>query len=159
MAWALDKAHSRKGVEVETGGYTTSPVVEKGRTRRWRASQTLRIAGADFEAATALIGALQERLQLQGIDFRVSPKLRRKTEDALIEEVLEAFQDRAKLIRQKLGAKGYEIVRIDVQTAGGAPVPRYHEMRAMAMSEMAEPALAGGTSEVRVGVAATIELE
>jgi len=159
MAWALEQARSAKDVKVESGGYRTSPVIEKGRTRRWRASQTLLIESSDFKAATALIGVLQEQLQLQRLDFGVSPKLRRKTEDALIEDVLDAFKKRANLVREQLGAKGYEIVRIDLQTGGGMPRPMYREMRAMAVSDVAPPAVEGGTTEVTVGASATIELD
>jgi predicted secreted protein len=159
MSWALEQARAAKGVQVESGGYHTSPVIEKGRTRRWRASQTLRIESADFKAVTQLIGVLQERLQLQGLHFSVSPKQRREVEDALIEEVLDAFKKRAKLVREELGAKGYEIVRIDLQTGGGMPRPMVQGMRAMASAEMAAPAVEGGTSRVSVGASATIELE
>jgi predicted secreted protein len=159
MTWALEQARSAEGVKVESGGYHTSPVIEKGRTRRWRASQSLRIEAEDFKAATELIGVLQERMQLQGLHFSVSPKQRRKVEDALIEEVLDAFKKRAKLVGDELGAKGYEIVRIDLQTGGGMPRPMVHGMRAMASAEMAAPAVEGGTSRVSVGASATIELE
>jgi predicted secreted protein len=63
-------------------------------------------------------------------------------------------------VRAKLGARGYEIVHIQVETPGGPPVTPAR-MRAMAMAEasVAPPALEGGTSTLRVGASATIELQ
>lgn len=160
MAWALERARAEKGVKVESGGYSTHPVYDDGRIRRWRASQQLWIEGRDFDAATRLLGTLQERLQLQSLRFSVSPERRRELEDALIEEALAAFQARAELVRKKLGASAYEIVQLGIGTSGGAPPPRpMMEMRAASMSKVAEPAVEGGTSRLGVGVDATIELD
>lgn len=160
MAWALDLARDRKGVEVESGGYRTHPIHEKGRLRRWRGSQDLRLEGADFEAVTGLVGELQSRLQLQSLHFSVSPERRRGVEDELIGEALDAFRGRAEIVKGKLGAGGYEIVRLDVNTGGGLPRPMRHDMAVMrAAAEVAPPAVEGGTSRIVVGVSATIELD
>jgi len=160
MEWALARAKREKRVKVQSGGYATHPVYEDRRIRRWRASQQLWVEGADFDAATALLGELQSRLQLQSLDFSVSPEQRRKVEDALIEEALGAFKARAELVRRNLGAAGYEIVQLGISTPGGAPPPRPMMMRAMAESKSAAPpAVEAGTSRVAVGVNATIELE
>jgi predicted secreted protein len=160
MEWALARAKQEKRVRVQSGGYSTQPVYEERRIRRWRASQQLWIEGADFDAATALLGELQSRLQLQSLDFSVSPEQRRKVEDALIEEALGAFKARAELVRHTLGASGYEIVELGIVTPSGAPPPRPMMMRAMAESSAAAPpAVEAGTSRLHVGVNATIELE
>jgi predicted secreted protein len=160
MEWALGRAKQEKRVQVESGGYATHPVYEDGRIRRWRASQQLWIEGADFDAATALLGELQSRLQLQSLDFSVSPEQRREVEDALIEEALAAFKARADLVRRNLGASGYEIVQLGIDTGGGMPPPRPVMMRAMAAeAKTAAPAVEAGTSRVSVGIHATIELD
>ncbi len=161
MEWALTRAKAEQRVRVRSGGYATYPVYDEGRIRRWRASQQLWIEGADFDAATALLGELQSRLQLESLDFSVSPEQRRKVEDALIEEALAAFKARAELVRRNLGASGYEIVRIGIGTPGGMPPPHpMMEMRAMAAdAKVAPPAVEGGTSRVTVDLDATIELE
>ena len=99
MQWALDAARAEKRVRVQSGGYSTHPVYDKQRIRRWRASQQIQLEGGDFEAATRLIGELQSRLQLQSLSFSVSPEQRRKVEDGLIEEALAAFKARAELVR------------------------------------------------------------
>ncbi len=160
MAWALGVAKAEKRVEVESGGYSTHPVYDKSRIRRWRASQQLWIEGPDFQAVTRLLGKLQSRLQLQSLDFSVSPEQRRKIEDALIEEALGAFEARAELVRRKLGASGYEIVQLGIDTpaAPGPPVPMLRGAM-MAEAAVAPPAVEGGTSRLTVQVSATIELD
>ncbi|MCK7580689.1 MAG: SIMPL domain-containing protein [Chromatiales bacterium] len=59
------------GVEVRTGGYRTYPVYDKDKIRRWRATQELQLEGTDFARMGALIGQLQERLQVSAINFSV----------------------------------------------------------------------------------------
>jgi predicted secreted protein len=161
MARALATAKGRAGVTVKSGGYSTHPVHQDGKLRRWRASQDLILESADIQAVTKLVGELQAELQLRSIQFSVSPERRREVEDELIAEVLAAFRARADLVRSNLGAKHYEIVRVDVNTQGGMPQP----MMRMATMEMdsarasSAPALEGGSSKLSVHVNGTIELE
>lgn len=160
MAGALDRASGTSGVRVKSGGYTTHPVHEGGKLRRWRASQQLILESADVDAVTALIGKLQASLQLQSIRFSVSPERRRATENELIAEVLTAFRARAEIIRETLGARSYEIAQISINTQGGSPVrPMYAEARTMSAAASAPPALEGGSSQLSVHANGTIELE
>ncbi len=159
MAWALDQARSEKALKLRSGGYSTTPVYDDRRIRRWRASQQLIVEGADFEAATALAGRLQSRIQLQGMSFSVSPERQREIEDELVDEALRAFRARADRVRKTLDASGYEIVRLDLQTGGTRPPP---QTRVRALAEAAAftpPAAEGGSSRLSVGVSATIELD
>jgi predicted secreted protein len=77
MAKALATAKRADGVRVKGGGYSTHPVHEKGKLRRWRASQDLILESADVDAVTKLVGTLQNDLQLRSIGFSVSPERRR----------------------------------------------------------------------------------
>ena len=120
MNWALDIAKQARGVEVKSGGYTTHPVHDKdGKIARWAASQDLILEGSDVDAVSELVGKLQSKLLLRSIAFSVSPETRRKTEDALIGDVLTAFQERAKRVSAGLGARDYELVSLSIQTPGG----------------------------------------
>jgi predicted secreted protein len=159
MAWALQTAGGNERVHVESGGYRTYPIDEKGRVRRWRGSQDLRIESADFDAATTLLGALQARLQLQSLNFTVSPERQREVEDQLIAEALDAFRSRAEMIKRKLGADSYQIVRLDLNTQAAVPRPLLHEAAMMRAANVTPPAVEGGRSRVTVGVAAVIELD
>lgn len=160
MAWALEVARAEKRVKVQSGGYSTQPVYDKARIRRWRSTQQLWIESDDFDAVTHLVGKLQSRLQLQSLDFSVSPGLRRKVADELIEEALAAFKARAELVRKNLGAKGYAIVALGIDTPE-APRPPRPMLRAAGMADASkvEPAVEAGTSRISVHVNATIELE
>ena len=159
--WALGVAKKQRGVAVKSGGYHTFPVSEKGRIRRWRASQEIVIEGSDVAPIGELVAKLQERLQLRSLSFTVSPERRRGVESELVAEGLAAFRERAELVRRSLDAASYEIVAISIDTGGGAPRPVYRqrEMMMESSSKMAGPALEAGTTRVRVNASGTIELD
>lgn len=157
MAWALDAAKQAREVKVETGGYATQPVYAKNVLSHWRAIQELRLESHDIGALTRLIAKLQGRLQLKWMGFRVSPEQRRKVENELITEALNAFKERVGVARAGLGFAGYDIVDININTGGNEPRPM-QTMRAMA-AEVSAPALEAGTSEITVVVSGTVQME
>ncbi len=162
MTWALDLAKKRSPVRARSGGYSTLPVHDpkRGSVRHWRGAQELVLESGDVAALTALVGELQERLQVQSLAFSVSPERRRKIEEELVVEALEAFQTRADLVRRTFGASGYRLVEVHVGTGGGGPPPVRPMMRAMAAdAEMMPPAVEGGTSEITASAHGSIELE
>ena len=161
MAWALDVAKREKRVKVRSGGYSTSPVYDKNRIRRWRASQQLWIESADFEAVTQLLGELQSRLQLQSLDFSVSPQERRKVEDALIEEALGRLRGPRRSGAQKTRRFRLRDRADRHRHAGrtGAAPTHAAQPRRWPNPSVAPPAVEGGTSRVGVHINATIELD
>jgi len=154
MSWALPRAQGKSGVSVRTGGYSTQPIYDEGRLRRWRARQELVLAGADVEAVTAVVSDLQARMALESFDFSVSDERRRRTEDGLIERALEGFRERAELIRRSLDARAWRLDDVSIETGGGGFVPRMQQTR---MLEAV--AVEAGTSRVEVQIRATIVLE
>lgn len=158
MDWALKTAKARAGIEVRSGGYRTYPVYDKDKIRRWRASQELLLEGSDFAALSSLIGQLQERLQVTSINFSVSPNRRSAAEDELIAQALDAFKQRAELVRRQLAAKGYRIVDASINTGGGELVPLRRPF-AMEAKSGASPAVEAGTSTLTVSVSGLIELQ
>jgi predicted secreted protein len=159
MAWALEQARGVADVKQRSGGYNTHPVYEEGRLRRWRASHELVLESADPDALTALLGVLQSRLQLRSLEFSVSPESRRRVQDALIEEALDAFKARAEIVRANLGASGWVIDRIDVSTDGARPPrPMVHAMEARSAA-VTPPAVEAGSSTLSARVSGTIALE
>jgi len=158
MQWATRVAEHYEDVDVETGGYRTHPVYRKQLIDHWRATQELRIESSNVDRVTELVRVLQSRLQLQSVDFSISQARREGVENELITDALAAFEDRAGLVRERLGADGYRIVHLDIHTEGTTPSPR--PLRAMeAMSDsVAAPALEPGTSTVTVSVHGTVEL-
>jgi predicted secreted protein len=158
MRWALDQARGVESVEARSGSYHTHPIHQDGKIRRWRASQDLVLTSGDIEAMTALIGQLQTRLLVRSISFGVSDERRRAVQDELITESLEAYRKRAELIQEGLGARGFALVDLSIESPHHAPGPRIARMQAFD-AEAAAPALEGGESEVAIRVHATIELE
>jgi predicted secreted protein len=159
MAWGLEQARAESRVKPRSGGYSTHPVHdEDGRIRRWRASQQLVLEGGDSAAMTALVGRLQARLQLVSFDFSVSEERRRKVQEELVSEALAAFRARAALVARGLGASGYALDDVSVETGSpGYPMPRMR--MEMAAADMAPPAVEAGTSRVSVTVQGSVVLD
>jgi predicted secreted protein len=162
MTWAMGIAKAKTAVRTRSGGYSTYPVHDpkRGEVRQWRGTQEIVLESGDVDAVTALVGELQERLQLQSLGFSVSPERRRGIEQELVAEVLQAFQERAELVRKSFGAAGYRLVEVHVGTGGGGPPPIRPMLRTMAAdAEMMPPAVEGGTSEISVSANGSIELK
>ena len=160
MGSAVKTAKAQPGIEVRSGSYRTYPVFEKHKIRRWRATQELMLEGADFAALGQLVGQLQENLQVTSINFSVSAERGAAVEDELIAQALDAFKQRAELVRRQLAAKSYRIVDVSINTGGGQPAPM---MRAVTMEMTAKsvtpPAMEAGTSILTVNISGIIELQ
>jgi len=158
MTWAMEVSTHYEDVKAQTGGYRTYPVYKNQLIDHWRATQELRIDSDNVDRITELVRVLQSRLQLQSVDFSISPALRERVENELIAEALGAFKDRAELVRENLGAGSYRIVHVGIGNGGTVPEPmQIRAMAAMAESGLA-PALEPGTSTVTVAVDGTLEL-
>ena len=159
MDWAVKTAKARTKIEVRTGSYRTYPVYDKTKIRRWRATQEVILEGSDFAELGSLTGQLQERLQVTSINFSVSAERRRAVEDELISQALDAFKQRADLVRKQLAAKGYRIVDVAISSGGAPLVPVMVRAAAMTAESVAPPAVEAGTSTLTVNVGGIIELQ
>ncbi|HHJ17856.1 MAG TPA: DUF541 domain-containing protein [Gammaproteobacteria bacterium] len=157
MAWALEQARASDKVSSRSGSYQTYPVYDDRKIVRWRSRQELQLESRDVDQLSGLVGTLQSRLQVQSIQFSVSPDTRGKVEDSLIKQALAAFQARADIIRTALGAKGYRVLDINIHSGGRGPVPLRVEAASMA-GRSNQPALEQGTSRVTVQVSGKIRL-
>ncbi len=156
MRRALEVARGYGSVRARSGNYQTYPVYDKNRIARWRVRQELRLEASDFGAATELIGRLQSILTVAQLSHGVSGEARREAENALLAEAIAAFEERARIARDTLKAKGYRLR--DLSVSGGGPVPpRPLAMRAMA-AEAAAPALEPGSTRIAVTVSGTVQL-
>ena len=158
MDWALKTAKAKSKTTVRSGSYRTHPVYDKEKIRRWRATQELLLEGPDFAQLGDLVGQLQERLQVTSINFSVSAERTRAVEDELIVQALDAFKQRAELVRRQFTAKGYRIVGISINSGGAQPMPMMRES-VMRASSVAPPALEAGSSTLSVNVDGNIELQ
>jgi len=160
MTWALEQARANQKVKVRSGAYQTYPVYEDKKIVRWRGRQELQLESPDVDQLSELVGTLQSRLQMQSLQFSVSPGKRRQVEDALIEQALAAYQQRAEIIRKSLGAQGYRLLEVNIHTAGqDRPIPlRAEAVSMMSRSSVSQPAMEQGTSRVNVQASGKIRL-
>jgi predicted secreted protein len=159
MQRALAAALAYKSVRTQSAGYQTLPVYDKNRVTRWRVRQELRLESADFAAATELIGKLQADLMVAGMVLSVSPEARRRAENALIAEAIAAFDERARVVRDAMKAKGYRLRDLQVSGGGGPVRPMMATARAMTSESVAAPAVEPGTTRVLMTAAGTIQLQ
>ncbi len=159
MDWALEQLKGQTAITPRSGTYQTHPVYDDRKIVRWRGSQELQLESGDIDRLAQLIGRLQERLQVQAMQFLVSTAKRRDVESALTEEALAAFQQRAEVIRKSLGASGYRLMDLSVHTGGlRPPMPLRAEAMSVSRAGVASPAIEQGTSSISVQVSGRIRL-
>ncbi len=153
------KQHSR--IKVRTLSYRTYPIHDKKRKARWRVQQSLRLTSRDSQLLGSVLGQLQSELQLQSLDYQVSPAQQQQHQSALTRTALENFQQRAFEITRALGMQRYRLVRVDVNGGGQGftPRPLRHERMLLATADTAAPVtLEAGTQRLSVVVNGEIEL-
>lgn len=160
MRWALGQVTDKKQVRPRSGTYQTYPVYDNKKIARWRGRQVLQLESADVDRLSQLIGRLQARLQMQSLQFSVSPDKRRDVESDLIEEALAVFKQRAELIRKSLGASGYRLMDVTVHSGGTQrPVPlRAEAMASVSRAAVSSPAIEHGTTRITVQASGRIHL-
>jgi predicted secreted protein len=153
MGKALARAKATKGIDASTSGYSSHQFTEKNQPARWRVAQTLKLESSDFAALSGLITQLQgeDGLVVDGIQFSVSDASRKKAEDALTQQAINAWQARATDAARAFGFDGWHVGKVAIQTGESfRPQP---VMRAMSFDSKAAPvATEGGNSDVTVTV-------
>ncbi len=164
MGWAVNKLGPFTDIDTKTLDYQTHPQYERNgsRIKGWVASQSIQLETDNFEQAGDAIQLLQERMQVQGMRLKAKAATRENAEEQLINTALESFKRRAKLVQTNMGATGYRVMNLSINTNGsGGHYPRQDHMRgAVMMSESADgPAIEAGTSAVTVHLNGQIQLE
>ena len=159
IAEAVKRVKQHQAIKLQTSGYNTSPVYHKNKIAGWRVRQNIRLETRDMPLMSELIGQLQRKLNLQDISFSVSPELKNTTDDQLIADALNVFEQRAKNITRQLRRKNYKIVDIDIGTSAGHYPRRQYEAVVMSAAKVAPPSIEGGEQTLRVTVSGQIELE
>jgi predicted secreted protein len=152
---ALKTAAAFNGIKAFSGSQHTYPVYGKNnhKLEGWRGHAEIRLESRDFGKMGELIAQLQQKMQLQGVQFSISTETRQKVEDALITRAIAAFKQRAKTVTSAMGGVGYKIIHLSINS-GGYPRP----MLAMAKAAVPTPQFAGGESSMSVQVSGTIEV-
>jgi predicted secreted protein len=160
MAWALEIIKKHPFAKYQTKGYQTWPLYDADHEiSGWHAVQEVELAGSNMEGLSGLIGKLQEKMQVREMNFSPADATRRKIENELILEAMQAFQERIEIVRKKMDDKNYRIISLTINTNGQPPSPVFYE-RAMAASSAAgppPPALQAGTSRMVVTVNGSVQ--
>ena len=162
MNESLAKGRSFNTVKLASGNQQSWPIYnDKQRLESWRGRAELTLESKDFKAAGELLSQLQDKLQLQGLNFVVSEESRLAAEKKLTTEAIAAFREKADTVRQAWGAKSYSLVQMNLgSSGGGGGYPRPPMVMMMKMADAAPTAeMAGGESRVSVSVSGSIELK
>lgn len=162
MNEGLAKGRTFAAVKLASGNQQSWPVYnEKQRLEGWRGRAELALESKDFKGAGELLGLLQEKLQLQSLNFVVSDETRLAAEKKLTGEAIAAFRDKADAVRQAWGAKSYTLVQMNLGSSGGGGGYPRPPMAMMMKAMEAAPAadLAAGDSRVTINVSGSIELK
>lgn len=155
---ALEKLKPLKAIKVQTQSYRTNATYQDGRISGWRVHQSIRLESRDSQLLGDTIGELQEQLNVQSVNYRVSDDARRKHTDELIDIALKRFQQRAERVARAMGRKGYRVVSMRVHD-GDSSLPQRHEMMASPMkARISAPRIEAGTQRIEVAVSGEIEL-
>jgi predicted secreted protein len=159
---ALKIAAEYKTIKTRSGFTSTFPVYDRGgKLTGWRGRGEIRLESKDVGAMSTLIGRLQSTMQLGGVQFTVSPEVRRQVQNELLTEAVAAFRDRADIATRALGGRSYKIRRVSLNTGGFVPGPRpmMAERAVGASSAVPPPSFESGTSMVQVTANGTVEVE
>jgi len=164
MGWAVAQLGPFTAIDSQTLDYQTRPQYERNgsRIKGWVSSQSIQLETDNFEQAGKAIQMLQERMQVQGMRHKAKADTRERAEERLINTALEAFKRRALLVQTNMGARGYRVMNLSINTSGVAPHFRDQQSMRGAVSKMSEssaPAIEAGTSTVRVHINGSIQLE
>ncbi|MES2820707.1 MAG: SIMPL domain-containing protein [Pseudomonadota bacterium] len=162
---ALERARQVQGVTLSLGSRHSYPVYDdKGQQiTAWRERAELRLESADFTALSKLTAELLGELKMAGMDFAISKPSRKKSEDALLRDAVDAFKARAQLATEALGGSGYKLVSLNLNSAGfqpPMPMMRAASMKGMSMMEDAPASqIEAGSSQVSVTAEGVIEVQ
>lgn len=160
MAAALETLKKTSNIKYETGNYQTQPIYQNQQIAGWKTSQQIELKSADFNQLSTLVGKLQKELKISSMGFEVSKGVRQATEQQLTEEALNQFKQQATLVQKTMGASGYQIISVNINSGSHRPPVRYAMMRnEMALaSDSPSPAVEGGNSTLNVNVSGQIQL-
>jgi predicted secreted protein len=159
---AIAEARAVEGVRARLGSVSTQPNwTREGRPQGWRVRGEVVLESTRMQALAQLGGRLGERMQLAGVQFRLSAERRQAEEKRLVAEGAKAFRARAADAAAAFGFASYELKELTVRGSGPNPGPRPMMAARGAAAEAAAPPLPseGGDSDVLVTVSGTVELK
>jgi predicted secreted protein len=156
---AVKDAKKVSGINTRLGNVSTHPNWNQNKKIGWVVRGEITLTSKDMKALSTLTGNLSQKLQLSGVNFRLSEAKRTEEESRLLKIAAANFKAKAAAAANAFGYQDYALKEMTLGQSGYVPSPR--PMMAMAMSMKAERAMVpveGGDSEVSVTVNGKIEL-
>ena len=94
------------------------------------------------------------------MQFKPQDETRKKVEDELIQKALENFRRRAVIVQDSMGASGYRVMQVSINTGDRPVQTRQHGQEAYVARSMSNaPAVEAGQSKITVGVSGRVQLQ
>lgn len=157
-----ERAGSPSDIRLRTGAWRIWPSTDRdGRITVWRGRVELVLESRNIAAAADLAGKLGNPMAIANVNFDLSSEARAEAEEALLEEVAQAFQQRAEAAAEAFGFSGYKVHKLELGGSGMMPQPRGEMMmaRASGMADDAPPALEPGETTVSLSVQGEVVLQ
>jgi len=158
MDWAVGTLKGQPAVQTQTLGYRSDAIYDENTIRGWRVRQSLRMESHDGRLLGDLVSRLQERLEVQSIDYRISQERRREHLDELTRQALQRFQARATQVAESLGRNRFRIVLINIRDGQEQPRPMARAMRQEVRAAVAPARFETGSQQLSVTVDGEIQL-
>jgi len=160
----VKRARGTEGVDVRTGSFNVWPNNNsKGKITSWRGQGEIVLQSKDFAKASELASKLSDKTAISNIGFSLSREARDAQERKLLNQVAQAFRERAVAATNAFGFTGYRVMRLELGGSGGAvPVQRMTAAPMMMAKEgraSADVPLEAGEVTVTVSVSGTIALQ
>jgi predicted secreted protein len=166
LAAAINDAKKVDGVRARMGTVQTNPNwTPQGKPNGWRVrgevSLSLQNSSQNFASLGNLAGQLAQKLQLSGINFKLSDDARTAAEKQLIKNAAGAFRAKAQDAASALGYKSFDIRDVNLNNGNNIIIRQAPMMKAMRSDSMtAAPVPSeGGDSEVTVTFSGTVILK
>ncbi|POZ61911.1 SIMPL domain-containing protein [Chromobacterium alticapitis] len=152
-----------KDVQLSSGSYNTWPSYDKnGKITGWQGRSEIQLKSGNFTNAAELIAKLQQTMLLQGVQFGVSDKARRKAEQDMIPEAIASLKGQAEIAAKALGKSVVNIQQLDIgQQYHGfrPPITMMKAAVAGAEANVSQPDLQPGQSQLQLQVSGKVELK
>lgn len=132
-------------------------------TQVWEENVSVLVKSKDFQAMNVLISKIQEAASINSMSFTVSKEKINTLQDELTREGIRRFNEKANLISQEFGGKGYKIVSVNIGNVDAPPYPvPYANFRAeSAMMAKSAPVVSDslpGEKTINLSISGSIEL-
>ncbi|QEL56003.1 SIMPL domain-containing protein [Chromobacterium paludis] len=152
-----------KDVQLSSGSYNTWPSYDKnGKITGWQGRSEILLKSSNFTEAAELIAKLQQTMLLQGVQFGVSDKARRKAEQEMIPEAIASLKGQAEVAAKALGKSVVNIQQLDIGQQNHGFRPPVMMMKAAmggAEANVSQPDLQPGQSQLQLQVSGKVELK